>query len=60
MATGLEAAVPVKEIALSNTSFGPQEIRAITSAIAEDYSQHSVLRNAVAELVFNTDDERHG
>ncbi|MBC8872213.1 MAG: tetratricopeptide repeat protein [Planctomycetes bacterium] len=50
MATGLEAALPVREIALSNISFGPQEIRAITNAIAEDFSQHSVLRNAVAEL----------
>ncbi len=50
MATGLEPAFSVKDIALSNSSFGPQEIRTITGAIAEDYSQHAVLRDAVAEL----------
>jgi len=50
MATGLEAAVSVREIALSNSSFGPHEIRTITAAIAEDFSQHAMLRDAVAEL----------
>jgi DNA-directed RNA polymerase subunit alpha len=40
----------VKEIVLSNTSFGPQEIRQLLNAIRDDYSNYGVLRDAVQEL----------
>jgi DNA-directed RNA polymerase subunit alpha len=35
---------------LSNSTFGPREIAQLSQAIAEDYSQFGVLRDAVAEL----------
>ena len=54
MATGLEvaaqAAVDVREIVLANSTFGPEEIRGITGSIGADFSQHAILRDAVAEL----------
>jgi len=37
MAKVLEAAIDIKDIVLSNNSFGPQEIRAISNVIAKDY-----------------------
>ena len=40
----------LRDIVLSNSSFGPQEIEQLTSAIREDYSQFSVLRDSVADL----------
>jgi DNA-directed RNA polymerase subunit alpha len=40
----------VRDIILSNSSFGPKEIQAIARAIAEDYSLFGVLRDAVHEL----------
>jgi DNA-directed RNA polymerase subunit alpha len=40
---------------LSNTSFGPQEIRLITDSIANDFTQYNVLRDAVAELEVQED-----
>ena len=42
--------VDVRDIVLSNGSFGPQEIDLLTLAIAEDSSQYAVLRDSVAEL----------
>jgi DNA-directed RNA polymerase subunit alpha len=48
--TVVEATVDIKDIVLSNASFGPHEIRAITSAVSRDYTQHGVLRGATAEL----------
>jgi DNA-directed RNA polymerase subunit alpha len=42
--------VDFRDIVLSNSSFGPREISALQQAIAEDYSQYGVLRDAVAEL----------
>jgi DNA-directed RNA polymerase subunit alpha len=52
MAKVLEATttVDIKDIVLSNSSFGPQEIRAIVGAVSRDFGQHSVLRGATAEL----------
>lgn len=47
--------VDLKEIVLSNTSFGPQEIDQIQRAITEDYSRLGVLRDAVAELEVRED-----
>jgi DNA-directed RNA polymerase subunit alpha len=42
--------VDIKEIVLSNTSFGPTEIGQLCNAITRDYGQFGVLRDAVAEL----------
>lgn len=42
--------VDLKDIVLSNSSFGPNEINEILAAIAEDPLNLSVLRDAVAEL----------
>ena len=47
--------VDVRDIVLSNGSFGPHEIEQISATIAEDYSQFTVLRDAVAELEFRED-----
>jgi DNA-directed RNA polymerase subunit alpha len=40
----------VKELMVSNSSFGPQEITKISNAIAQNYLQFRALRDAVAEL----------
>jgi DNA-directed RNA polymerase subunit alpha len=45
-----ELEIDVRDVVLSNNSFGPQAIDSVTDAIAEDYSQFAVLRDAVAEL----------
>jgi DNA-directed RNA polymerase subunit alpha len=50
MAKVLEAVIDIKDIVLSNNSFGPQEIRAISNAIARDCGQFAVLRGSTAEL----------
>ncbi len=50
MATGMETGIDIKEIVLSNATFGPQEIRRISMTISEDFSRHAVLRESVAEL----------
>jgi DNA-directed RNA polymerase subunit alpha len=47
--------VDLKEIVLSGGPFGPREIKQITSAIAEDFSQYRVLREAVSELELRED-----
>ena len=41
----------IREIVLSNSSFGPKEIRQISSVIGDDYALFSVLRDAVAGLL---------
>jgi DNA-directed RNA polymerase subunit alpha len=43
-------AVDIRDIVLSNSTFGPREIGEATRTIAEDYQQFGVLRDAVAEL----------
>lgn len=40
----------LKEVILSNTSFGPQEIDNIRQAIASDFSHFGELRDAVAQM----------
>ncbi len=42
--------VDVKQLVLLNGTFGPREVQKISGAIATDYGQHRVLREAVAEL----------
>lgn len=39
-----------KQIVLSNGPFGPQEVKRLSAAIAEDFSQYRTLRDAVGEL----------
>src|SRR5262245_39624423 len=43
-------AIDIRDIVLSNNTFGPREISQVLQTIAEDYQQFSVLRDAVAEL----------
>ena len=45
----------LKEIVLSNNSFGPSEIGQLQQAICEDFSQFQVLRDSVAELEIRED-----
>jgi DNA-directed RNA polymerase subunit alpha len=45
----------LKEVVLSNASFGPQEIKQISQAVGEDHAQFSLLRDAVAELEVRED-----
>ena len=40
----------LRSLVCDNSSFGPNEIELISSAISDDFSQYSVLRDAVAEL----------
>lgn len=40
----------IRDVVLSNASFGPNEIRQISRVISEDYTKLAVLRDAVAEL----------
>ena len=47
--------VDIRDIVLSNSTFGPREISQLTQAIAEDYQQFGVLRDAVAELEVRED-----
>lgn len=44
------AVLDVRELVVSNHSFGPNEIAHICKTISEDYSQLGVLRDAVGEL----------
>src|SRR5215510_6439357 len=43
-------AIDIRDIVLSNNTFGPREISQLTQTIAEDYQQFGILRDAVAEL----------
>lgn len=40
----------VKQAVLDNNTFGPREVRQMQEAIASDFSQYAVLRDAVNEL----------
>jgi DNA-directed RNA polymerase subunit alpha len=42
--------VELREIVLSNSSFGPREIDRIVDAISQDYTQFTILRDLVSEL----------
>jgi DNA-directed RNA polymerase subunit alpha len=53
MAQGLD--FDLKEIVLSNSTFGPAEIKRLAQAIAEDTTQLTVLRDSVGELEANED-----
>lgn len=44
------ATVDIRDVVLSNNTFGPREISQLTQSVAEDYSQFSTLRDSVAEL----------
>lgn len=44
------AVIDMRDMVVSNHSFGPNEIRQICSTISEDYSQLGILRDAVNEL----------
>lgn len=48
MAQGLE--VDVKQLVLSNTTFGPNEVQQLADAIAHDFANYRTLRDATAEL----------
>lgn len=51
-----EAAVfDVRDMVVSNHSFGPSEIQQLCKTISDDYSQLGVLRDAVGELQQNND-----
>ena len=47
--------VDIREVVLSNSSFGPSEINGVIQTINEDYSQFVVLRDAVQELELRED-----
>ena len=38
-------AIDVRDIVLSNTSFGPQAVERLTEAISSDYGQFTALRD---------------
>lgn len=42
--------VDIRQIVVSNSTFGPNEIRQIISAISSDYNNFRLLRDAVAEM----------
>ncbi len=46
---------PLKQIVLSNSSFGPQDVQHIMDAISEDGSNFRTLREAVSELESHED-----
>ena len=45
----------LKDVVLANTSFGPQEIANIRSAIASDFVHFGELRDAVGQMEQETD-----
>lgn len=53
MASDLES--ELKQIVLGGGAFGPQEIKQIVAAIAEDFSQYRALREAVGEFELRED-----
>ena len=42
--------VDLRQIVLSNSTFGPNEIQQIVAAISADYNNFRLLRDAVAEM----------
>ncbi|MDP7205174.1 MAG: DNA-directed RNA polymerase subunit alpha C-terminal domain-containing protein, partial [Pirellulaceae bacterium] len=53
MEVGLQ--VDLKEIVLANSTFGPAEIKELTTAISTDFSNYALLRDAVGELEVRED-----
>ncbi|MGN6544693.1 MAG: CDC27 family protein, partial [Aureliella sp.] len=49
-ATITEPTLDVRELVISNQSFGPAEIKQLCKTISQDYSQLGVLRDAAGEL----------
>jgi DNA-directed RNA polymerase subunit alpha len=47
--------VDVKQLVLAGGPFGPQEIKQIVNAVAEDSSQYRAFRDAVGELEMRED-----
>jgi len=43
-------AIDIRDIVLSNNTFGPREISQLMQTIGDDYQQFGILRDAVAEL----------
>src|SRR5437773_7409700 len=43
-------AIDIRDIVLSNNTFGPREISQLLATISEDYQQFGVMRDGVAEL----------
>src|SRR3954470_11608121 len=52
---GPATAIDIRDIVLSNNSFGPREISQLLQTIAEDYQQFGILRDGVAELEVRED-----
>jgi DNA-directed RNA polymerase subunit alpha len=50
MPASTEVAFDIREVVVSNHSFGPQEIEAVVRLMARDISRYSQLRDAVHEL----------
>src|SRR2546423_72998 len=48
-------AIDIRDIVLSNNTFGPREISQLLATISEDYQQFGVLRDGVAELEVRED-----
>src|SRR5436305_9873328 len=48
--TTTAATTDLRDIVLSNNTFGPREITLLMQSIAEDYQQFGVMRDAIAEL----------
>src|SRR5687767_13517268 len=42
--------IDIRDVVLSNNSFGPKEIDAVTRAISQDVGKFALLREAVQEL----------
>lgn len=53
MSQGLMQQLDVKDLMLSNGSFGPNEIRLLADSISENPMQFKILRTSVAELESN-------
>ncbi len=53
MSQGITQQLDVKDLMLSNGSFGPNEIRLLAESISENPMQFKILRTAVAELESN-------
>src|SRR5438105_9245369 len=54
-ATATPTTIDVRDVVVSNNTFGPREITALMQSIAEDYQLFSVLRDAVGELEVRED-----
>ncbi len=50
MATGLQDELDIKQVVLSNTSFGPQEVARLNDYLSQDQGGYRALREAVDQL----------